>query len=222
VAADPDTPQLPRRASRLPLAVGLVLVAAFVALLGYGLVANSPSTSIDSQLSKSKAVKPPAFELKVLQPGVLGQLRPRLNRALSDGRLALSELRGLPVVLNYWASWCPPCRSEAPLLERTWLGARRQGVLFVGLNMQDLTGDARDFMRHFGISYTNIRDPVDDVARKWGVTGLPETFFLNRAGRVVDHVIGSISSAQLSAGIRAARSGRPAGVRSGGARRPTR
>jgi cytochrome c biogenesis protein CcmG, thiol:disulfide interchange protein DsbE len=129
---------------------------------------------------------------------------------------------GSPVVLNFWASWCPPCRSEAPLLERTWRCLRAQGVVLLGLNMQDLTGDARDFMREFGVSYPNVRDRSDGVAIDWGVAALPETFFIDARGRVVGHVIGAVSDSQLRAGISAARSGKPVGARSGGDRRPTR
>jgi cytochrome c biogenesis protein CcmG/thiol:disulfide interchange protein DsbE len=92
----------------------------------------------------------------------------------------------------------------------------------LGLNMQDLTGDASDFMREFRISYPNVRDQSDDVAIDWGLAALPETFFIDARGRVVGHVIGAVSGSQLRAGISAARSGQPIGARSGGDRRPTR
>jgi cytochrome c biogenesis protein CcmG, thiol:disulfide interchange protein DsbE len=95
-------------------------------------------------------------------------------------------------------------------------------VLFLGLDMQDLSGDARDFLDEFRTSYPTIRDRGDDVAREWGVTGLPETFFVSARGRVVGHVIGAISSRQLDDGIRAAVKGRPAPAREGGERRSTR
>ena len=85
-----------------------------------------------------------------------------------------------------------------------------------------LQGDAGAFIRRYGISYLNIRDPSDDVSRSWGVTGLPETFFLSRGGKVVAHVIGAISDAELRRGIAAAEAGRPLGALQGGERRPTR
>jgi cytochrome c biogenesis protein CcmG/thiol:disulfide interchange protein DsbE len=218
---------VPARAARAAGArVGLVailsLIAALLALLAYGLTASSPDDSIDGRLAERRAAAAPSLELPVLQHGLLGPLTDELGPALADDRLALEELRGIPVVLNFWASWCPPCRSEAPLLERTWRSLRGQGVVMLGLNMQDLTGDARDFIREFRISYPNVRDQSDDVAIDWGVAALPETFFIDARGRVVGHVIGAVSRSKLQAGIAAARSGRPTGARSGGDRRPTR
>jgi cytochrome c biogenesis protein CcmG/thiol:disulfide interchange protein DsbE len=208
--------------ARLPVIAVLSLIAALLALLVYGLTASSPDDSIDSRLTELRAADAPAFELPVLQRGSLGPLTDELRPALADDRLALDELRGTPVVLNFWASWCPPCRSEAPLLERAWRSMRGQGVVMLGLNMQDLTGDARDFMHEFRVSYPNVRDQSDAVAIDWGVTALPETFFIDGRGRIVGHVIGAVSDSQLRAGVSAARSGRPVGARSGGDRRPTR
>jgi cytochrome c biogenesis protein CcmG/thiol:disulfide interchange protein DsbE len=208
--------------ARLPVIAALSLIAALLALLVYGLTASSPDDSIDSRLAELRAADAPAFELPVLQRGSLGPLTDELRPALPDDRLARDELRGIPVVLNFWASWCPPCRSEAPLLERAWRSLRGQRVVMLGLNMQDLTGDARDFLREFRLSYPNVRDQSDDVAIDWGVAALPETFFVDARGRVVGHVIGAVSESQLRAGIAAARSGKPVGVRSGGDRRPSR
>jgi cytochrome c biogenesis protein CcmG, thiol:disulfide interchange protein DsbE len=208
--------------ARLGLVAILSLIAALLALLAYGLTASSPDDSIDGRLAERRAAEAPALELPVLQQGSLGPLTDELRPALADDRLALDELRGIPVVLNFWASWCPPCRSEAPLLERRWRSLRAQGVVMLGLDMQDLTGDARDFIREFRISYPNVRDQSDDVAIDWGVAALPETFFIDARGRVVGHVIGAVSDPQLRAGISAARSGEPVGARSGGDRRPTR
>jgi cytochrome c biogenesis protein CcmG/thiol:disulfide interchange protein DsbE len=208
--------------ARLPVIAVLLLIAALLALLAYGLTASSPDDSIDGRLAERRAAVAPALELPLLQHGSLAPLSDELGSALADDRLALDELRGIPVVLNFWASWCPPCRSEAPLLERMWHSLRQQGVVMLGLNMQDLTGDARDFIREFRISYPNVRDQSDEVAIDWGVAALPETFFIDARGRVMGHVIGAVSNSQLTAGISAARSGKPTGARSGGDRRPTR
>ncbi len=203
--------------------VVVTALALFVALLTYGLATNAPDGSVDESLAEARPAPAPPFTLPVLQPGSLGrQLGGTLQPALADGRVALRELRGTPMVLNFWASWCVPCRTEAPLLERMWRQARKRGVLFVGLNMQDLTDDARAFMNEFRVSYLNVRDKSNGVAREWGVTGLPETFFVTAEGKVVGHVIGAISAQQLAQGMRATRSGVVLGARDGGDRRSTR
>jgi cytochrome c biogenesis protein CcmG/thiol:disulfide interchange protein DsbE len=213
-----------RRAARrrAGLVATLLLLAGFVGLLAYGLASSGRDDSIDSRLGKGRAAAAPHFELPVLERGELGPLEPKLAPALGDGRIALPELRGVPIVLNFWASWCPPCRSETPLLERTWRRLSRDGILMLGLNMQDVTDDAREFLGEFNVSYPNVRDQGDQVASDWGVAALPESFFIDARGRVVSHVIGALSPPSLRAGIAAARSGRPLGARSGGDSRPAR
>jgi cytochrome c biogenesis protein CcmG/thiol:disulfide interchange protein DsbE len=203
--------------------LGLLLVGLFIALLSYGVLSQPADTTIDSNLAEAKAPPAPGFELELLERGsVGGRLERTVERAGADGRIGLEELSGVPVALNFWASWCPPCREEAPRLERRWRAARQQGVLFLGLDMQDLPEDARAFIAEFGLSYPNVRDQGDDVARDWGVTGLPETFFISARGRVVSHVIGAVSKRQLDDGIGAAIDGRPLAAREGGDRRLTR
>jgi cytochrome c biogenesis protein CcmG, thiol:disulfide interchange protein DsbE len=193
-----------------------------VGLLAFGVATKSPRTGIDDHLARGEGVAPPAFTLPVLHGGALGnRLSRTLAPALRDGRVSLTELKRQPTVLNFWASWCPPCRTEAPLLQRTWLRARTRGVAFVGLDKLDVTTDARAFIREYGITYPNIRDGADEVARGWGVTGLPETFFMSRGGKVVAHVIGAIDARQLGRGILAAELGRPLGAIQGGDRRST-
>jgi cytochrome c biogenesis protein CcmG, thiol:disulfide interchange protein DsbE len=125
-------------------------------------------------------------------------------------------------LLNFWASWCPPCRTETPRLERGWREAQRRGIVFLGLNMQDVSSDARDFLAEFDVSYPNVRDQGNGVATDWGVAGLPESFFLRRDGRIVGHVVGEISDEQLERGVAAALTGRVVGSLSGGDRRSTR
>jgi cytochrome c biogenesis protein CcmG/thiol:disulfide interchange protein DsbE len=196
---------------------------AFVALLAYGLVTKSPDRTVDDGLRKSGSVSAPALNQPVLERGDLGEpLRSRVGSAFARRRVSLARLRGTPVVLNFWASWCDPCRAEAPVLQRAWLRERARGVLFLGLNMQDITDDAHAFARAVGATYPSLRDRSNGVAHRWGVTGLPETFFLSPQSRVVGHVIGAVSASQLVAGIAAAQAGQALGVESGGQRRKTR
>jgi cytochrome c biogenesis protein CcmG, thiol:disulfide interchange protein DsbE len=224
--SDPAGPH-PRSKRSLPLRWvlrGLAATAplALVALLIYGITAQSPNATIDDRLSHDRSSPAPPFRLAELQAGSLGPvLAPKLTSSFKQRSLALSDLRGTPVVLNFWASWCVPCQEEAPTLERAWRNfARPRGVLFLGLDMQDVTTDARSFMRHYAVDYPNIRDPSNDVARSYGATGIPETFFISAQGQIVGHIVGASSTAQLTAGIAAAQSGQVQGARRGGPQRP--
>lgn len=121
---------------------------------------------------------------------------------LYDGpAFRLSEQRGKVVVVNYWASWCPPCREEAPALERAWRRYRDRGVVFVGLDIWDTERDARAFMRQFDITYPNGPDPQGATAIEYGLTGIPETFFIRPDGTIARHWIGPLTDGQLSAFI---------------------
>lgn len=200
-----------------------VLVAGLLGLLIYGVLAQAPNTTIDDALGRAQLVPAPGFALAVLSRGTVpAGLEPVVGRAMADGAVDLRELRGSPVVLNFWASWCIPCREEAPLLQRGWKRHGRDGVLFVGLDQQDVREDARGFLRRFGQTFPQIRDPDKTTARRWGATGIPETFFLRRDGQVVGHVVGVLSPRHLEEGVRAATTGRPAGAQDGGARQRSR
>jgi len=214
----------PARRRRLGAGLAAVVAALFIGVLAFGVSAQSPNTTIDDSLAQGRAAPAPAFDLAIFQHGSPGPvLRQRLAHVFARGRLTIRDLRGTPVLLNTWASWCDPCRQEAALLARAWrtLGRPRR-TLFVGLDQQDLTGDALSFLRSYRVEYPNVRDPEDDVPRSYGATGVPETFFISASGEVVDHVIGVISPVQLREGLAAAQTGRPSGVRSGGGRRPSR
>jgi cytochrome c biogenesis protein CcmG/thiol:disulfide interchange protein DsbE len=211
------------RAGTVFRAISLLLVVGFIALLTYGLLAQAPDTTIDEALSKARAVPAPGFELAVLADGDPGEeLEGAWRTAAADGRVDLSELRGTPVVLNFWASWCDPCQEEAPVLRRGADRWREQGVLFLGLDMQDVREDAREFLREFELDFPQVRDPTNATARRWGVTGIPETFFISARGEVVGHVIGSLTAEQLDAGARAAQKGQPLSATRGGEQRSTR
>jgi cytochrome c biogenesis protein CcmG, thiol:disulfide interchange protein DsbE len=219
------TVDAPERSGRLRwVARGLAILAAaaFLGLLAYGLFTKDPDTTIDDALAEGRPVSAPAFTLDVLQHGAVAP-RSVARRATADGRLSLSELRGSPVVLNFWASWCLPCRDESRDLERAWTrNARPRGVVVLGLDMQDITDDARAFIREFRLTYPMVREGGNDTAQRYGTTGIPETYFISARGDVVGHVIGAASPAQLRAGIAAARgAGRRLGVESGGPRRET-
>ena len=206
-----------RRALRI---AGILAAVAFVALLVFGLTSKATNSTIDDALSRGEAVPAPAFTLAALADG--RGAGAGWSRAAADGDVSLRELRGTPLVLNFWASWCDPCRAEAKLLEKTWKRHGKDGVLFLGLDAQDAREDARDFIGQFGLTFPHVRDPGNDTQRAWGVTGLPETYFIGADGRVVGHVIGTVDDAQLRDGIAAARAGRPQGLGDGGDQRPVK
>jgi len=164
------------------LAVGLV--AGLLALLIWK-VAHDSGGGAASKIDHGKIAAAPGF---------------KLNRLDGGGDLSLAALRGKPVVLNFWASWCYPCNKEAPALEqaaRQWSGK----ATVVGVDVRDARGDARKFLRAHDISYPVVHDNHDSMWPKWGLTGLPETFFVDPSGRVVGHVAGQINEATLRTGI---------------------
>jgi thiol-disulfide isomerase/thioredoxin len=152
----------------------LVLVAGFLALLTYGLLSKGTDDRIDQALASGRAATAPSFSLEVLDSGTLPpRIATPVSPALADRRLALGELRGMPVVLNLWASWCTPCREEAARLERGWRALGPRGVLFLGLDIQDVRGDGEGFIRKYGATYPSVREPGREVANSYGATGIP-------------------------------------------------
>ena len=116
-----------------------------------------------------------------------------LNRVDAPGKLELASLRGKPVVLNFWASWCVPCKGEATMLEQAWQQYRKQGVVFVGVDYHDVTSDARRFLAHHGVTYPSVQDGSGSIADRYGVSAVPETYFIDRRGRLVGtHIVGTV------------------------------
>ncbi|MDQ3751774.1 MAG: TlpA family protein disulfide reductase [Actinomycetota bacterium] len=102
-----------------------------------------------------------------------------------DGKVSGKSLAGSPVVINFWASWCLPCREEAPLLERAWRTYRDEGLVVIGVNARDSAADAKGFVREFDITYPVIVDDDLDLMHKMsGIVGWPQTFFVKRDGHL--------------------------------------
>jgi cytochrome c biogenesis protein CcmG/thiol:disulfide interchange protein DsbE len=127
-----------------------------------------------------------------------------LDRLDSDGTLQLESLRGKAVVLNVWASWCLPCKDEAPYLEQVWRANRDRDVVVLGLDAKDFRADARRFADRFGLTFPLVYDGPGDAIGRYGVTGFPETFVIDREGRVVRAFAGAVNGEQERAELHAA------------------
>ncbi len=117
--------------------------------------------------------------------------------------LHLADLKGKLVVINFWASWCDPCKQEAPLLQAQWQRAKAQGVVFIGIDFQDGQSAALSFVQQNDLTYTNVVDPNGSTGINYGVTGVPETFFIDRHGVIVNTVRKELTAQVLQSGVAA-------------------
>jgi cytochrome c biogenesis protein CcmG, thiol:disulfide interchange protein DsbE len=118
---------------------------------------------------------------------------PELEFTTFEGEtITLADLRGKGVVLNFWASWCDPCREEADLLEQNWRREEANGIIFLGLDYLDQEPAAKAYLAEFNVTYPNGPDLRSQVARRYGIKGVPETFFIDPEGKITDTVIGPI------------------------------
>lgn len=203
------TPAPPRRRSWFRLvfqASALALVAILLGLLVQRTLAQGAGSHLVSEVKGGNRPAAPEFDLPVLWPHA--ETWPaELRGGLGDGNLSLREVHGYPAVMNFWASWCGPCKAEAPRLTSS-AEAHAGEVVFLGVDVQDFKSDARRFLERYDTNYVSVRDGGDSAYSAYGLTGLPETYFLDRQGRVISHWVGEISEAELEAGIAAAIEGR--------------
>jgi cytochrome c biogenesis protein CcmG/thiol:disulfide interchange protein DsbE len=143
--------------------------AALIGLLAYGVAGQGSASTLDQAVARGERPAAPARPL------------PRLGAA---GEASLADYKGKVVVLNVWASWCDPCREEMPLLERTQRQIAGQGATVLGVDTQDASDSAIAFLRDRGITFPSVRDRDRSYGREFGVTGYPETFLIDRQGRV--------------------------------------
>jgi cytochrome c biogenesis protein CcmG, thiol:disulfide interchange protein DsbE len=174
------------------LALRIVAAAGVLALAGVLVwhLTHQPK-SVVSSLAHHKAVAAPNFTLRRLD---------------GNGSLTLASLRGKAVIVNFWASWCGPCKSETPRLvsfAKQWAG---RPVVVVGVDVEDAPESlGRAFAHHYGVPYPLVYDPSGSTVDPWGIgEGTPQTFFIDRRGRIIAHVLGQVTQANLVAGAQRA------------------
>jgi len=177
----------------------LALVVALFALLVWKIAFGQSGADLVAAIKRGERPTAPSFDLPVIwhRPSTWPE---RVRPALADSRVQLDELRGTPVVLNFWASWCIPCKEEAPFLAASARAHRRE-VAFLGLDIQDFASDARRFLRELDVPYPSVRETGDEIHSSYGLTGLPETYYIDGRGRIVAHARGAISREELERDI---------------------
>ena len=145
------------------------VAALLVGLLAYGVAAQSTDKTLDAAVQQGK--RPPAPDAPL---PVLG----------TDRTGSVEDYRGKVVLVNFWASWCPPCTDELPLLQRAQKALEKRGATVLGINTRDATEDALGFVRRYDLTFPSLRDGSGDFAEKWGLVAYPESFVIDRDGRV--------------------------------------
>lgn len=179
-----------RRAKIGLQAAAVLVVALLVALLGWQVFRTDEGRGLRAKVEAGEAPPAPAFELEQLD---------------ADQEISLASFRGNALVLNFWASWCAPCKDEAPELEAAWQKWRDQDVVVVGINLQDFDTDARRFVDRYGLSYPVLRDTTGWTWGRYGLKGLPETWFVDTEGNLVGEIFeGPVTAEELDRNIRLA------------------
>ena len=182
------------------LAIGLV--AALLGLLIWRVVRHDSGATLVADISAGKRPAAPDFRLPPLWLDALGATN-TLSAAVRRGQVTVADLRGRPTIVNVFASWCGPCKDEAPLFSAA---ARRYAgrIQFVGLDYHDFASDGRALLRKYGSVYAALHDGDGHVSDRWGVTGVPETYVLDPSGHIVRHAPGAVGKRELQPLVSAA------------------
>ena len=173
--------------SAVPFAA-ILAVAALVFVLVYGVAAKSEDKTLDEAVRNNELPTAPSKTLPVL--------------GNADQQRALTDYKGKVVLLNFWASWCTPCRTEAPELEKAQQRLQRSGAgTVLGVAYQDAPSDSEKFIEEFGLTYPSLRDVGGKLAKEYGTRALPETFVINPQGKVVALSRGTVTQDFLDQAI---------------------
>lgn len=166
--------------------VVVVACAALVALLVYGVVGTGPSTTLDDAVAAGERPPVPSRELA----------------RLDGGTAAPADWRGKPLIVNFWAEWCTPCKDEAPVLERAHRRLAKRGGTVLGVTVDDQSDDSRAFVREQGLTFPSVRDVENELGEDFGRLGVPETFVVDAQGRIVALRRGPIDGAWVAEALR--------------------
>jgi cytochrome c biogenesis protein CcmG/thiol:disulfide interchange protein DsbE len=155
----------------------VVASVALVALLVYGVVGAGGSTTLDEAVRKGQRPAAPSRTLPLID----------------GGRSSIAAMKGKPVLLNFWASWCDPCKDESPLMQRAHRRLQRAGGTVLGVTVSDASEDSRAFERKYGLTFPSLRDVDSRLKKAYETTGVPETFAIDRDGRIVMISRGAVS-----------------------------
>jgi cytochrome c biogenesis protein CcmG/thiol:disulfide interchange protein DsbE len=194
----------PARGPRSPLritlqAVALILVGALLGVLVFRVVESNRGRNLVAAIRAHKKPVAPDFRHKIIWPHF--ETWPQsLQTFRGSEKLSRRDLEGHPVVLNFWASWCIPCKREAPRLNAS-AAAYKGEVVFLGVDINDFTSDAVRFLRRHRVNYVSVRSRGSGTYADYGLIGLPETYFLDARGRIVSHTIGEITASEIEDGV---------------------
>jgi cytochrome c biogenesis protein CcmG/thiol:disulfide interchange protein DsbE len=183
------------------LVIPVIAVLALGALFLFGLLRGAPDRDIKSAYLGATA---PGFTLPLYEEYQQEYQATSLVFDPQNG-VALEGYGAVPLVINFWASWCIPCYQEAPVLQRFWQQYQDQGILFVGIHTQNRDGYAagRDFIQQFGLTFPNGFDRDSDISIDWGLYGVPETFFVDASGTVTLKHVGPVTDQLMAQQMKA-------------------
>jgi cytochrome c biogenesis protein CcmG, thiol:disulfide interchange protein DsbE len=173
----------------------LAVVAALLGLLIWKVAHQGAGQKVVQEIAAGKRPVAPNFHLKPIWSETAGA-SPRLEAAVRRGSVSVADLRGKTTVVNVFASWCVPCKDEAPVLAAA-ARSHTGNVQFVALDYQDYTSDGRRFLARYGNDFTALHDGDGHVAQSWGATGVPETYVLDANGHLVAHQALPVTASDL-------------------------